>query len=503
MKSNLQFKKVFIEGERQQIRGRNFINMKILVGIMVLTFLAIGSSNIAIRDLDHRMNDPFVNLFSIEVPYSRQYVVEELKADFADEKKRNEYGFQSISNYVEFPISFLKMNVEEGDDHDIWVKGRSIDLNSPVLDALLNENNLIAGERYNDPTEPGIIVSNQLYEDLGYKDYVPYIYMTFDDEVIPLPVKAVVKDLPESNGFLCLPYFFFQRTENGAMPFKNIDQNTRLVLYHPDRKEENNCLQFLEKFLSEFKEFENYELEIFRETNRETFLEGISYTIKFFGFEPANARVYDPIVDELKKATDQWNFIRIYKLDYSQVSFFELPTDRLAINFRSLEQVRAFRDELYNKYQIEMDLARVLDKENFQAFNLLAQAISYALIIFSILGICFYLYNMLKSHLDKISRNLGTFLAFGLEPKTLYVLYRQLLFSFLNRSVAIATGISFLLVTLISAFSNRGVDLLLLLEFKTLLSLVALYSVFYIIYRMTIYRLLEKTPGDLVYERVI
>lgn len=499
-KPNLDFKTLFLKGEKKEIQGHNQINMKILLGILLITFISTGTSNIVLKDLNAKMNDPFVNLFSIEVPYSKQYVVNELKEDFQNAEKQKEFGFQSISNYSEFPLSFRKL-ANDGEDIDLWVKGRSIDLESPILDALLGPDNLILGSAYEYSNEPSIVVTEKLFKSLGYEKLRPYIDMTFDGKVIPVPVKAIVKDLPESNSFLALPFFYFQRIENGARPFKEVESITRLVLYHPDPDRKIECLSFLKEFIAKKEMFNPYELDIYVESNRSTYVTGLDYTVKIFGYKVDNARGHDTLVKELLQSSDIFEFTRIYKLDYSKVDNLELSTDRLAVNFTNLDNIRNFRNSLFNKYQIEMDLARVIDKENFQLFNILTQGISYALIAFSLAGICFYLYNMIKSHLEKIKRNLGTFLAFGLDPKELYNLYQELLFDFLNKSVVIAFIIGFLVVSSLSYFSSEGLSLMILIEWKTLIVLISLYGAFYTIYRLTIFRLLERTPGDLVYER--
>ncbi|MFT5956060.1 MAG: ABC-type antimicrobial peptide transport system permease subunit, partial [Cyclobacteriaceae bacterium] len=129
------------------------------------------------------------------------------------------------------------------------------------------------------------------------------------------------------------------------------------------------------------------------------------------------------------------------------------------------------------------------------------ETISALLIIFSIVSICFYLYNLLKNHLQKIKPNLGTFLAFGLDTKILFSLYRELLLSFIVKAIGLSLAISFGILLVFSLMTDTFDNYFALFDWKLLATVVILVGAFYMIFKWTIEAILRKTPGDLIYDR--
>ena len=167
----------------------------------------------------------------------------------------------------------------------------------------------------------------------------------------------------------------------------------------------------------------------------------------------------------------------------------------------ALGVVRPFQEFLFNIFQIDVDIAKVRDKENFAFVKFLTEIISLLLIVFSIVSICFYLYNLLKNHLQKIRPNLGTFLAFGLDQRSLFVLYRDLLLTFLLQATAVSLGISLIFLLGFSYLLDSGSNYFAIFDWKLLSALAILIGSFYLIFKHTIQLILVRTPGDLIYDR--
>lgn len=489
------FTPLFEKGEKAEIYGSGNFNFKVLVVILTFTFCAIGGANLSLSYLEDRMSDPFVNLLSIDIPSSKARLVEQLKAQLSTDSLKNAFQYASVTNYVEFPVAF------SGPSRTKWVKGRSIEINNPILDRLVDPDNVIVGSTFQNENEIGLIISQRLLDELGYEDSPTHIPMQFNGLPVPIPVRAIVKELPELNYFIASPFFFFQRTQLGGTAF-DIKRNLKLNLFYPNSGDEAIVFQRqLENFFSKSEQYREWEVEVLKRNNFESYQAGTEFTLEFFGYRANQSTDYNELVDDLKKSLAQ-DFIRYFDYNFNNFpSSFRIEPDKIAINFTSLDHVRSFQNYLYDTMQIEVDIAKVRDKENFAFVQVLTETISMLLIIFSVVSICFYLYNLLKNHLQKIKPNLGTFLAFGLDPSFLYALYRDLLLRFLIKASILSLIIAFGLLFLVSLATDSLSNYPDLLDWKLLMTLVILVGSFYFIFKWTIQNILSKTPGDLIYDR--
>jgi hypothetical protein len=157
-----------------------------------------------------------------------------------------------------------------------------------------------------------------------------------------------------------------------------------------------------------------------------------------------------------------------------------------------------------------MDMAQVEAKENYDFISKLTIIISFALIIFSIYAVSVFLKSILRMHLEKIKMNLGTFLAFGIEPTALKNIYLFLMLRFIVISIIIALALSWITGTLggmrlIFAFLKLGVEpgenYFQLWSYLTLVSIVLIALVSLYSLSKLLKNLLSKTPGSLIYNR--
>jgi hypothetical protein len=489
------FTPLFKKGEKAEIYGAGNFNFKVFIAILTFTFCAIGGANLSLSYLEDRMSDPFVNLLSIDIPSSKVRQVEALKTQLSMDSLKKRYNYASITNYVEFPVAF------SGPEGTKWVKGRSIEITNPILDRLVAKDNLLVGSGFQNDREVGLIISQRLLDELGYVNTPTHIDMSFNGQSVPIPIRAIVKELPELNYFIASPFFFFQRTQLGGTAF-DVIRNIKLSLFYEGVGEEAMAFkEQLEEFFASSEAFKGWDADVLKRINTESHTEGTEFTLEFFGFRAEQSTDYDQLVKHLSASIED-DFIRYYDYDFNNFpTNFRIEPDKIAINFISLDEVRSFQTFLFDNMQIEVDIAKVRDKENFAFVQVLTETISILLIIFSVISICFYLYNLLKNHLQKIKPNLGTFLAFGLDPGYLYKLYRDLLLKFLIKAVGSSLLISFILLFFISVITGSLPNYPDLLDWKLLATLVILVGSFYYIFKQTIQHILVKTPGDLIYDR--
>ena len=114
-------------------------------------------------------------------------------------------------------------------------------------------------------------------------------------------------------------------------------------------------------------------------------------------------------------------------------------------------------------------------------------------------------------HLEKIKKNIGTFKAFGLTNRTMKFIYAQMINEFIILAIIISyvlslilgkLGIIKLLLMIFQAKLEKGQNYFDLINNQYALYsvlLIFIFSVISIIYRLN--TLLDKTPGDLIYNR--
>src|SRR5688500_10669804 len=89
--------------------------------------------------------------------------------------------------------------------------------------------------------------------------------------------------------------------------------------------------------------------------------------------------------------------------------------DNFAFQFNDLEQIREFKQGMLEAFDVNVSMQQVESAENFSLVSTLTLTTSIVLFAFAMLSIGFYISSLIRSHLQRISANLGTMKAFGLR----------------------------------------------------------------------------------------
>jgi predicted lysophospholipase L1 biosynthesis ABC-type transport system permease subunit len=134
----------------------------------------------------------------------------------------------------------------------------------------------------------------------------------------------------------------------------------------------------------------------------------------------------------------------------------------------------------------------------------MANILSWAMIVFSIVCIIMFIVNMLQSYFQKVKRNLGTFKAFGMDSGELIKVYVIILMAI----ITLAITMSILLVWLIEALlpimnimKDDTYNYLSLWSAKTIFSIIIVFVATASTVFIVMNKLLKQTPGDLIYDR--
>ena len=195
---------------------------------------------------------------------------------------------------------------------------------------------------------------------------------------------------------------------------------------------------------------------------------------------------------------------RYYEYKYEYNINYKPKTDYISVMFQDLGKIKEFQTWAKDNYNIRIDMAQVEAKENFKTFQLLSIFLSSALILISILFIIIFLYFLINAHFQKISKNLGTIMAFGLDNSKIIKIYllvfiRLVLFGLIPAVISLV--IIQLLLHFLKIVRENGMPYINMND-------IWIYSVFFGIIAISIIvtfiimgKKLKSTPGDLIYER--
>jgi len=396
------------------------------------------------------------------------------------------------------------------------VEGRTISYESDLLNKILDEKNaVVTREQKIKENDYGWIVTKDLMTRFDYDDathyplYIRYTFpgstdnlkkfglKNFDDYFeIPIPVIAVVEQLPDLLDFIAPTYFMEQNT-SGSKPFivpnhESYFHDLYLVAENPDKDFENRLKTYFDKAgLNYDGYFEKTEIENllrpaiqFRIIIRDTVYQALNAVVSEICEQESNVyRTYD------------WAFDRGFQLRPNYLSFM----------FDDLSKVKAFSIWAKEKHGIRIDMAQIEAKENFNTFNLLASMLCLFIAIIAIAFVAIFLYFLIDSHFRRISKNLGTIMAFGLGNKQITRIYLSvfllMIFASLLGVIAVLGGAEILCSALkwwqyegkMPHFSLRDSWVVITILVIPLIS--ALATVIFLKYK------LKATPGDLIFER--
>ena len=497
---------IFVKQEFKSIVGKGWRNFWILAVVFAVTIFALEFSRSGVKFLSYKMSDPFINWIDVKEQPNFEAFMEEtnrLKDDFyISTIETNNY----ILEYV-FTEDFGTKRVE----------GRTISCESDLLNKILDEKNaIVTREQKMKENDYGWIVTKDLMTRLGYEDethYPLYIRYTFPGSAeslkklglknfgdyfeIPIPIIAVVEQLPDLLDFITPTYFMEQNT-SGSKPFivpnhENYFHDVYFVAENPDENFENRLKIY----------FNNADIQyddIFESPkNVKTLLRpALEYRII----------IRDTVFQALNKAVAEIcekepNVYRIFDWDFDEG--FQLRPNYLSFMFNDLSKVKDFSLWAKETHGIRIDMAQIEAKENFNTFNLLASLLCLFISIIAIAFVAIFLYFLIDSHFRRISKNLGTIMAFGLGNKQIIKIYLAvfllMIFASLLSVIAVLGSAEILLNTLkwwqyegkMPHFSLG--DIWVIITVLVIPFISALATVIFLQYK------LKATPGDLIFER--
>lgn len=510
--------KLFVRREGKVVLGRKLSNMWLLTGVLTLTFLATAFSNASLKYLSFKMNDPFINWLNIENTSDRSdyYGLAMSLDDSVFMEKYHIVGYQE-----DYKFSYNFFTKEKALR---YFTGRFFqEINTPLVNAILSDENVVRGQRVSnveeiDPESIGVILTEDMLLSLGYSEAPAYInyaryspdadtlgFHLYTDEyaAIPVPVLGVVQKLPGNVDFISSAFFLEQDFNDYSNPFymTNPEYASSLHYYVPA---DSDCEAFI-----------NRVIEISRQNGNELVSDEMSFYVpqlesfkpgNYVSFYPENGiadyRSIQQMDDEIISEFADTDITRVFDFDFSdsyvsQISF-------ISVHFRDLDMIKDFENHVKESFYIEIEMSQINAKENFNAVSVMANILSWAIVIFSILCIVLFIVNLLQSYFQKVKKNLGTFKAFGISNRELARVYILIM----SVTIISATLLSFIFVYIIqlslplfNLVRDESFNYLSVWSTKTLYAIIVVWissiATVYIVMR----KLLSATPGDLIYDR--
>lgn len=511
------FNYVFLKAETKSLAGKQLfkqvkllqvfrLNILKLFGIIFLSFLAIGFGEGATQYLKRKMDNPFINWLPLLIPYSEtQEKIDSLKSTLNDKSIQNHFLFKSPEKYKFFTISLMDKNFK-----CISIDGRVVNAHSDLYNHIISKEKNLKTPKNNLFTEEswGVIVSEEISEKLSTENGYVNIALPYSNAdsftSVPIPVCAIVKDLPDFVDIIVNEKFLKQK-ESGAPAF----YDTSSVINELHHK-------YLRYFINDETKYTFYKSKLNemcptcivdqQDTKTENYVSG--KILKILGTNEKTNEINKKIENLIKgyKPKRIFDFEKARKYD----NISDINLDYFSIPFRNKDSIRPFENYLKQKYGLKIDMRTIESAENFDFVSKFSFLISIALIVFSIISIVLFIVNLILSHIEKIKKNIGTFKAFGLSNETLIRSYTKIACKF----ILIATFIAYVLAYLIGEILIKLILWLNGIKLEsgygyfdlfTLNGLIAFIAIIFIptslIYFIIKLKLKNTTPGNLIYER--
>ena len=514
------FFSLFVKREWKVVLGHKFSNLWLLVAMLTVTFMAIAFSSASLNYLSDKMNDPFIKWVDIKNSYGEgDFVGLESALNLSENRERFDYNSYQSDYYFSYMFFGAEGNMLQ------YFQCRFFqDIQTELVSAILSEDNVVRHTCVADIStlsneSAGIIITDNALSKLGYEEAPAYIdlchfsegadslgFSLYDNKFarVPVPVLAVVKRLPSSVDIISTKFFYEQENNDNSYPFNlscNHEYSESLRYFLPESIS-------VDAFSSSLAEVASLM------SSRETQIDEYSfYKPEIIPYLPGRyvslIGVEDPLIPmEVNAINDvvmeKWKdkgVCRVFDYNFSPYEISEKTY--LSVYFNKLKQIKQFED-FVGEYKVKIDMSLINSKDNYNAVSVMANILSWAIIIFAIVCVILYIVDLLKSYFQKVKRNIGTFKAFGVSNKRLVNIYLLIVEATIAIATLIGLSVTFIVQECFQLFGllKEGTyNYLALGSPKTFATIIIILVASVITIYQVMGQLLKQTPGDLIYDR--
>lgn len=504
------FDRLLLQNEYAALKGKNSATIWSLFLIMFITFLSFGFSKSALNYQNKLKVDPFSNWINFPYNTANEDGLRQLATDAQSDSVKEKFNIRHSFFYSKWRWKVLdRYGNAQYDDFQF----RSIEEEAGVLAALLNKENVhrrVLPENISNDSvfivEPnGVIVKKDLLDFLDLSDqtvsHIVFRHFSDNSDWVALPIIAVVYELPDLSDAITTNAFYSKTYGS----YYKIEETYRFFV------EDLSVEDF--KLLADT---------ILATLGRHGHWESVEFDNTFGGHLGLNnwlVTIYpvEPYLthSEINKHLRSLNTLNKYhwgpyfELDrLRRNDYFDSRHDHLAVEFGNLNKIRDFSKHINDEYKLKLNMEVLTQRENYVFTGNIALGAIIMVLLLSIISVTIFIASAIRNHLERIKKNLGNFLAFGVKNELLVKLYIFVALRILLTAMLPA----FVLAFVIGELFERTVlvRLLILDPSENYFSLVNLWFmgfilliIFIAIYRtyISVSYILKHTPGDLVYER--
>jgi ABC-type lipoprotein export system ATPase subunit len=510
------FKHLFYRNETKELLGKKNKHFWLISVILFFTFLAIGFSNGSLNYLKDKMEDPFVRSISAPIPTTNRNAFRTIDLYNTDSLKQK-FNYDTIVGYNKW-TAYFQGDLPESPNRGI--DGRSIPFDDPLVNTIIDKDiNNAVGNPFIAENDISIVVTRNFVEKLGCSKEPTFVYRkTREGRAIPIPIRAIVDKLPgEKIDFMTTQYFYSNSNSLGDK-FLFADNKKLYVYAVVDTMKVEEFRQVSEAFFARY-----YEEGGFLEVNtvdvypyQFSFKSVLYLQVSFDYSEEIPIEDIDALYAQYRESDEIKNFISENKIEGHEFIQAYFPNqenritrryDYISVNFNDLSKVDEFATKFAEDSEIKLEMSKIEQMKNYNFVSKLTGIMSIILIGFSVVMINIFLSNILSTHLNNIKKNIGTFKAFGIDIKRIYIgmMYVFVLMP-LVISLCVAAAFGYLgavyfIIDILSPFAVEKDLYFDLYNRYTLISIIVMAVVNYYAFSVIIDKIFKQTPGDLIYDR--
>ena len=191
---------------------------------------------------------------------------------------------------------------------------------------------------------------------------------------------------------------------------------------------------------------------------------------------------------------------RIYNYEVPDKVNYTTRDNVISVHFIHLDSISSFEHYVKELSGLQIEMTQVNSKKNFWAVSAMANILTAAMIVFSIISIIIFIINMMQSYFQKVKRNLGTFKAFGISTSELTRVYVVIIVGIVVAALVLAMIVVWL-TELLLPLKEGEYNSLILWNRKTMWAVIIILASTICSILFVMHRLLRQTPGDLIYDR--
>ena len=500
------FSRTVLRNEFRALRGRQYVTIVYLAAILLIAFLTFGFALGTLRYQHRLAADPFANWVNLTFHSGTRDSLQAVREAIASTDFRRRYNIRGAYFYNKGTVTVL---TGAGKGTAVPCEARTIDPSSSVTAELFGHDS--ASVCYGGSPdsaflrEPnGVIISERLRRDLGIsREKLSYIRMrSVQGDFVPVPLLGVASRLPDRTDMVYTGLFYCKSLNEGFYDRGN--PWFRILVEDFDTAA---LLTALGEICTALQIADPAAVQTTRaESPNKT---ALTWKIEV---PPALCRFPQEVMEAtiaalpslLSHRAGRW-----YEISKDTAcddrSFYH---DYLAIEFGRLDRIRDFAACLEQRFGLELDLEVLAGRERYLLANNLAAGGLLLVLLITAGAVSVYLASVLRHHLARMKKNLGSFLAFGVRNRTLIKLYIGVALMLLGAALvpafltALAAGtLMQSLLAITTGAPDPGEAWFILLSGWSPALAAGILLVAAVRTSLTVRAILKRSPGDLLYER--